>query len=146
MQKVSFHYADVPPINLKNKKTVKAFIASIFSTEGFATETINYIFCSDEYLLTINQDFLKHNYFTDIITFDLSVHRKEAIIGEIYISIDRVKENAIDHSVTFQQELLRVLFHGALHLCGYKDKKKSEITLMREKEDHYLCLFEKHNS
>jgi probable rRNA maturation factor len=84
---------------------------------------------------------LQHDYFTDIITFDLSVSKNETI-GEIYISVDRVRENAMTHSVTFQTELLRVIFHGALHLCGYKDKKKSEITIMREKEDYYLLLFE----
>ncbi len=92
--------------------------------------------------------FLHHDYYTDVITFNFSSAKK--IDGEVYISIPRVKENSKIHVAPFQTELLRVVFHAALHLCGYDDKKKSEITIMREKEDHYLCLFEeqikKHSS
>jgi rRNA maturation RNase YbeY len=91
-------------------------------------------------LLNINKTFLKHDYFTDIITFDLSEGFVE-IVGEVYISIHRVRDNARSLRTNVTNELLRVLFHGALHLCGYKDKKKSEITIMREKEDYYLSLF-----
>jgi probable rRNA maturation factor len=138
---VRFYYADTKPIVLKNKKAVKSFILEIFSKEGKTIHKINYIFCSDHYLLEINQKYLNHDFFTDIITFDLT--EEHGIIGEIYISVDRVKENAVIHSFSFREELLRVLFHGAIHLCGYDDKKKSEITIMRKKEDYYLQLFKK---
>lgn len=142
MQQVRFNYADIKSIPLA-KKEVKLFVSNIFKQEGKALQQIDYIFCSDEYLLNINKTFLQHDYYTDIITFDLS--EKEGTIGEIYISSDRVKDNSITLGILFSDEMLRVIFHGALHLCGYKDKKKSEITLMREKEDYYLRLFEKQN-
>ena len=93
-------------------------------------------------LLKINQDFLQHNYYTDIITFGLQ-EPGQPIEAEIYISIDRVKDNAIQHGVGYENEMMRVLFHGALHLCGYKDKKKSEIQEMRAKEDQYLRMIAK---
>ena len=102
---------------------------------------LNYIFCSDTYILQINNDFLQHDYYTDIITFDLS--ENEATIGELYIGIETVKSNSILHGVPFNEEMLRVLFHGALHLCGYGDKRKSEITIMRQKEEYYLQLYSK---
>jgi rRNA maturation RNase YbeY len=102
---------------------------------------IDYIFCSDEFLLNINRSFLNHDTFTDIVTFDLSDHPNE-IIGEIYISIDRVKENATLHNCSFTTEILRVLFHGSLHLCGYKDKSKKDIIEMRGKEDFYISTYE----
>ena len=143
MQQVRFNYADINSITLTKKKEVKLLIANIFKQEGKELQYIDYIFCSDEYLLNINRSFLHHDYYTDIITFDLSENK--GIIGEVYISADRVKDNAITLQSTFFQEMLRVIFHGALHLCGYKDKKKSEITLMRQKEDYYLRSFEKRN-
>ena len=143
MQQVRFNYADINSITLTKKKEVKLLIANIFKQEGKELEYIDYIFCSDEYLLNINRSFLHHDYYTDIITFDLSENK--GIIGEVYISAERVKENASILQSTFSQEMLRVIFHGALHLCGYKDKKKSEITLMRGKEDYYLRSFEKRN-
>lgn len=139
---VSFHYADVSPITLSKKTVVKSFIELLFKGEKVGLEQLSYVFCSDEYLLDINKQFLKHDFYTDIITFGLSA-KGEAVTGEIYISIDRVKENAKNHNVNYSEELLRVIFHGALHLCGYKDKTKREITIMREKEEHYLRLFEK---
>jgi probable rRNA maturation factor len=98
---------------------------------------LSIIFCSDNYLLAINQNALAHDYYTDIITFDLSESSKE-IIGEIYISVDRVLDNAIQLNFTYKQEVHRVLFHGALHLCGYGDKSKKQILEMRSKEDYYL--------
>lgn len=97
---------------------------------------VNYIFCTDKALLKINQDFLKHDYYTDIITFDLS--EGDEVVAEIYISIDRVKDNARKLGVSFQRELHRVIFHGALHLCGYKDKSPKDSTMMRNREDFYL--------
>jgi probable rRNA maturation factor len=138
---VKFHYADKTRIPLKNKKEVKDFVLKLFKAEGREVSTLNYIFCSDEYLLDINRAHLKHDYYTDIITFDLS-DTPSIITGEIYISVPRVIENAAIHKTTSANELLRVIFHGALHLCGYRDKKKSEITIMREKENEYLRLFE----
>ncbi len=145
MVQVRFSYADVSNVTLPQKQIVKHFIAGIFANEGRNLLQLNYVFCSDEYLLKINKDYLSHDYYTDIITFDLSDtdSNYRQIIGEVYVSTDRVRENASTHSISFQKELLRVLFHGALHLCGYLDKKKSEITKMRERENHYLCLFEK---
>ncbi len=99
-------------------------------------QEIRYIFCSDEYLLQINRDHLQHDYYTDIVTFDLS--EGEAIIAEVYISTDRVKDNALTLATGYTAEMLRVIFHGALHLCGYKDKSKKQATLMRKMEDAYL--------
>ncbi|MDP3394621.1 rRNA maturation RNase YbeY [Sediminibacterium sp.] len=141
MTKINFRTGDRPFV-FKNKAGLKSFIASIFKKEKKLLGAINYIFCSDEMLLKINQDFLQHNYYTDIITFGLN-EPGEPIDAEIYVSIDRVKDNATQQGVSFQNEMQRVLFHGALHLCGYKDKKKSEIVVMRQKEDQYLQLMAK---
>lgn len=138
---VSFLQAD-RNFRIRSKKSLGQFIKSLFLFEGKELDILHYIFCSDEYLLNINRKFLQHDFYTDIITFDLSETKAGASTGEVYISIDRVKENASTHAVTTNQEFLRVVFHGALHLCGYRDKKKSEITKMREKEDYYLRLFE----
>ncbi|RXK81017.1 rRNA maturation RNase YbeY [Filimonas effusa] len=136
MTKVQFNYAD-RQLRFTGKTAVKSYIETIFKKEKKKLEAISYIFCSDDYLLQINKDFLQHDYYTDIITFDIS-EPEGGITSEVYISIDRVKDNAIQHGTSFQNEILRVLFHGALHLCGYKDKKSKEITLMREKEDYYI--------
>ena len=141
MKKISFLSAD-RRIPLRERTLTASFIESIFRKEKAALDTVSYIFCSDEYLLTINRDFLRHNYYTDIITFGLS-GPGEPIQAEIYISVDRVRDNARNLDETFSDEMLRVLFHGVLHLCGYGDKKKSEIALMRKQEDTYLRLFKK---
>jgi probable rRNA maturation factor len=141
MAKVSFHSAD-KPVPVRDRAVAKTFIESIFRREKKALASINYVFCSDEYLAQINRDFLQHDFYTDIITFGLS-EPGQPVEAEVYISVDRVRDNASNLEQTFKRELLRVLFHGALHLCGYKDKKKSEITMMREKEEFYLRLFEK---
>ena len=138
MSTIRFNYADVKPITLKKKTIIKELVKDIFSKEGKQLKLLNYIFCSDSYLLAINRSFLNHDFYTDIISFDLS--EQAAITGEVYISVDRVKDNSTVHAATFDEELVRVIFHGALHLCGYKDKKKSEITTMRQKEDYYLQL------
>ena len=140
-QQVRFNYADVPTISLRKKKEIQSFVIHIFKNEKKDLNQINYVFCTDEYLLDVNKSFLQHDYYTDIITFDLS--EGSGTIGEIYISVDRVKENSRMLQNDFRNEMLRVIFHGALHLCGYKDKKKSEITIMREKEEHYLLSFDK---
>jgi len=125
------------PVTLKDRTGIKKLIASVFRKEGVKLGSLNYIFCTDKRLLKINQDFLKHDYYTDIITFELSP-KGLPIEGEIYISVDRVKENAISQEASFKQELLRVILHGALHLCGYKDKTPTEIKLIRQKEEFYL--------
>lgn len=125
--------------SLKKRTILKRFIESIFKTEREKLESLNYIFVSDKRLLEINRQFLQHDYYTDIITFNLSVNA--SIHAEIYISIDRVKENAKKLGVSFKSELHRVIFHGALHLCGYKDKSKREREKMREREDFYLYQY-----
>ena len=134
--KVHFFSAD-SRIPVSNRSELKQFIKSIFEREQVKLARLNYIFCSDDYLLSINRTYLKHDYYTDIITFDLSAS-KNCIEGEIYISVDRVRNNAIDLEQTFKREMHRVIFHGALHLCGYKDKRTRDIQIMRAKEDQYL--------
>ena len=114
------------------------WLKKAIASEGKSLEALTYVFCSDAYLLQINQDFLQHNTFTDIITFDHS--EGDLLQGEIYISVDRVRENAIKYKVTFEQELARVMIHGVLHLAGYRDKKPAEKALMRKKEEAYLSL------
>jgi probable rRNA maturation factor len=126
-------------VTVKNKAALKEMIVAIFKKEKVLLKRLDYVFCSDELLLNINQEFLKHDYYTDIITFNLS--ETKDVQGEIYVSIDRVKENAASNNIFFKEELARVLFHGALHLCGYKDKKKEETSLMRKKENYYLGCF-----
>lgn len=141
MEKVFFRSAD-SRLTLRDKSQIKSFIESIFKKEKRPLSSLTYIFCSDEFLLQMNRDFLKHDYYTDVITFDLS-SKGEPTTAEVYISVDRVKDNAFNLETRFRDEMLRVIFHGALHLCGYKDKRKSEITIMREKEEQYLRLFDK---
>ena len=136
MQKIHFYFHDRKP-SLKERKKLKKVIENLFSAERKRLGTLAYIFCSDKYLLEINKGFLKHDFYTDVITFDLSETSKE-IIGEVYISIDRIKENAKHMEVSFKEELHRIIFHGALHLCGYNDKTKTEIAIIRGKEDKYL--------
>ncbi len=137
--KVHFHFTEVSG-SLTDRTRLKAFITALFKKEGRKLEHIQYIFCSDDYLLTINRQYLQHDYYTDIITFDLS-EPNQPTTAEIYISIDRVKDNAANFKTSFKRELHRVMFHGALHLCGYKDKKAKEEALMRKLEDKYLGLY-----
>jgi probable rRNA maturation factor len=124
-------------VTFKDRTGVKKLISSVFRKEEIKLAGLNYIFCTDKRLLKINQDFLKHDYYTDIITFELNP-KGQPIEGEIYISVDRVKENAHSLGISFKQELLRVILHGALHLCGYKDKTASQIKEIRQKEEFYL--------
>lgn len=137
---ISFHTAD-RQLTLKNRTLLKEVITRIFKQEKHRLQQLSYIFCSDEYLLQINRDFLQHDYYTDIITFGLS-GKGAPIDGEVYISVDRVKDNARTEQTTYTTEMLRVIFHGALHLCGYKDKTKAEGKLMRSKEEQYIRLFQ----
>ena len=136
MQKISFHSFD-RKIALKDRKKLKVFIESLFTTEKKKLGNLSYIFCSDEHLLGINKEFLNHDYYTDVITFDLSSSKK-SIEAEVYLSIDRIRDNAKQAGVSFNEEIHRVIFHGALHLCGYKDKLKAEELIMRKKETIYL--------
>ncbi|UAY52069.1 rRNA maturation RNase YbeY [Ferruginibacter albus] len=122
--------------NLKDRNKLKLFVEQLFRKENHKLESLVYIFTSDKEVLEMNKNFLNHNYYTDILTFDLS--SSNSISGEVYISIDRVKENAQNHNTSFIEELHRVIFHGALHLCGYKDKSKAEIAAMRKRENQYL--------
>ena len=142
MNKVFFHYAD-RKLNFPDKNAVKSFVENIFTLEKRPLERLDYIFCSDEYLLNINKTYLQHDYYTDIITFNLS--NSSEITGEIYISLDRVKDNAQTLQQPLKNEILRVIFHGALHLCGYNDKSKAEEVVMCKMEDKYIALFLKHS-
>lgn len=138
MSKVFFHYAD-RQLSVRGKNNIKSFVEKIFKAEKKPLERVDYIFCSDEYLLNINKTHLQHDYYTDIITFDLSSSAKTT--AEIYISLDRVADNAQTLNQPAGLETLRVIFHGALHLCGYKDKKKEDEKIMRQMEDKYISLF-----
>lgn len=133
---ISFNKAD-KNTTLQNRLALKAFIERSFKKEGISIENLQYVFCSDKYLLNINNSFLNHDYYTDIISFDLS-EKKGSLIGEVYISVDRVKENAKTHHTSYKEELLRVIFHGALHFCGYKDKKPADAKEMRAQENKWL--------
>ncbi|MBN8790511.1 MAG: rRNA maturation RNase YbeY [Terrimonas sp.] len=120
---------------LTDRNKLKRFIQQLFKKEKTSLGSLQYIFCSDDFLLQVNKQYLKHDYYTDIITFNLG---EKAVEGEIYISIDRVKDNATTYKTSFKRELHRVIFHGALHLCGYKDKLNEEKKVMSAKEDRYL--------
>ncbi len=126
------------PKNIKNTTKLKNYILQIFIKEKKRPGSINVIFCSDEFLLEINSKYLDHHYYTDIITFDLTPNKKEPILSDIYISTDRVKENSKTYQSTIVKELHRVIFHGILHLCGYKDKTNKEKETIRKKENYYL--------
>lgn len=136
MGSVQFFYENTP-FKLKQALKLKAWVKEVIQKEGFQLKSLSYVFCTDEDLLQRNIQFLNHKTLTDIITFDLS--EEEGLIeGEIYISIDRVRENATKFSKTFEDELHRVLIHGVLHLAGYKDKKADQKAEMRKREDFYL--------
>ncbi len=136
MARINFFTEEID-FKLKNKKQLRSWIEETVAAENHALKEVNYIFCSDAYLLKINQDYLQHNTYTDIITFDNSEVENE-IISDIFISIERVSENALSYQLPVLQELFRVMIHGALHLSGYKDKSAKDKKLMREKEDFYL--------
>ena len=124
--------------NLQNEAKTTTWIERVVVSEGFAIGEINYIFCDDAYLNHINKEFLKHDSFTDIISFDYSLGKQ--INGDIYISIDRVLDNAEKYNVTFENELRRVMIHGVLHYMGYKDKTTEEKKVMRLKENTTIYL------
>jgi rRNA maturation RNase YbeY len=124
---------------LKNKAQLRDWFINTTRAEGNRIKELNYVFCSDAYLLEMNQSYLNHDTYTDIITFDNS-ETDENVLGDIFISIDRIKENAKNFGVTETDELHRVMIHGLLHLLGYGDKSKTEKAKMTEKENHYLAL------
>jgi len=128
------------PCSLNNRQLLKAFIVSMFRKERKSLEKVNIIFCDDKFLLSLNLQFLHHDYYTDILSFPLS-ERGQPINAEIYISIDRVKDNAKNLETSFREELHRVIFHGILHFCGYNDKSQQEIKRMRALEDQYLISY-----
>ncbi len=134
---IQFHYLFDQRFYFPRRKNLKKFLLLLFKKEGFLVNTINYIFCSDSFLLNINQRYLKQNSFTDIITFKLS-DNGQPIISDIYISVDRILYNSKFLGVSLTNELHRVIFHGALHLCGFNDNNKKERIIIRKKEDFYL--------
>jgi len=117
---------------------MRRLLVKLFKTEKTVLKSLSYIFCSDDFLLDINRNFLNHDYYTDIITFNLA-SKGQPVEGEVYISLDRVRENAGLFETSFAKELHRVIIHGALHLSGYGDASASEKRLMRQKEDEYLA-------
>lgn len=133
---IHFHFL-TGGFTLKHRTRLKAFILELFKREGKEADTINYIFCDDEYLLQINREYLDHDTYTDIVTFELS-EKGEDLLSDIYISVERVRANAETFGTSFTRELHRVIFHGALHLSGYKDKKKEDAQRMRAKEEENL--------
>jgi len=140
-QSIHFHYL-VSPFSFPGRTILKGFLARMIRTEGFRIAHINYIFCDDPFLLQLNQEFLQHNTYTDIITFDNS-EDPEVIEGDIFISVERIRENASKFDIPFEEELRRVIIHGVLHLLGYSDKSSDDKIAMRGKEDAYLSLFQR---
>ncbi len=134
---ISFNYE--LEFQLENEEQYSSWISNVISSENKKEGDINYIFCDDEYILEINKQYLDHDYYTDIISFDYSVGNE--LHGDIFVSVERVRENAIEFEVTFDEELKRVLAHGVLHYCGYKDKTKEEELIMRSKEDEKIKMF-----
>ncbi|MEO9965838.1 MAG: rRNA maturation RNase YbeY [Reichenbachiella sp.] len=138
MSTINFFCEDVS-FELPSSNTITNWLKYAITTEGYDLIELNYIFCSDEYLHKVNIEYLEHDYYTDIITFDNS-EESQRVEGDIFISIDRVRDNAVDHGIPFLQELQRVIIHGVLHLVGYNDKTDTQQKQMTEKENAYLSL------
>lgn len=136
---IRFYYQE-PKFKLKSTSAYKSWLETVAKAEKKQLSELTYILCSDEYLLTINNEHLQHDYYTDIITFDMSEEGSNSIVGEIYISVERVKENAQTLNEPYSQEFARVLVHGLLHLCGYKDDSDAAKEAMRGWENRYLTL------
>ncbi len=134
---IQFFFENIPEIPIN--PTAKQWLEDLIYAENKKPGDINYIFCDDPYLLKVNRDFLRHDYYTDIITFDYV--KGTTITGDIFVSLPRISENAVFLGQEFDSELYRVIAHGVLHLCGYGDKSDAEMLEMRRKEDHYLSLF-----
>ncbi|MCF8319932.1 MAG: rRNA maturation RNase YbeY [Flavobacterium sp.] len=134
---ISFNYET--EFELHNEADFSRWLSEVILSENKKEGEINYIFCDDDYLLEINQQYLEHDTLTDIISFDYSVGNE--INGDIFVSVERVKENASDYKVTFDEEIQRVLVHGILHYCGYKDKTEADELVMRAKEEEKMKMF-----
>jgi probable rRNA maturation factor len=134
---INFNYQT--DFTLDNEEAIAAWLTNVITSENKKEGEINYIFCDDEYLHKINLEYLNHDTLTDIISFDYTMGNE--ISGDIFVSVERVKDNAKDFNVVFDEELKRVLVHGVLHYCGYKDKGEAEELLMRSKEDEKIALF-----
>ncbi|CAM3556509.1 rRNA maturation RNase YbeY [Flavobacterium gelidilacus] len=134
---ITFNYEN--DFLLEDESIYQDWISRIILSENKTEGEINYIFCDDEYLININNEYLNHDTYTDIISFDYSVG--DLIEGDIFVSTERVAENAIEFNVPFDNEIKRVLSHGILHYCGYKDKSENEASVMRQKEDEKIALF-----
>lgn len=136
---IRFFNEDVP-YKLPQKQATRQWLKHQAEREGYAVGELNYVFCSDEYLLQVNRDHLQHDFYTDIITFDTG-ETKDKLDGDVFISVDRVAENAAQLGTPADEEMRRVLAHGLLHLCGYGDKTNEEVALMRSKEEEWLTGF-----
>ena len=135
MSKIAFYFEDIQPLRLK-KIVLISHIKYLINCELMIVGDLSIIFCSDDYLLNINKQYLDHDYYTDIITFNYVENK--TISGDLFISVERITENAANYDTDMEKELLRVIFHGILHLIGYNDKTEEEKKLMKEKEDFYL--------
>jgi rRNA maturation RNase YbeY len=134
---ISFNYEN--EFQLHNEDQISSWVSAVILSEKKKEGDINYIFCDDDYLLNINNQYLNHDTLTDIISFDYSVGNE--LHGDIFISTERVSDNAKDFDIPFEEELKRVLVHGVLHYCGYKDKSEIDEQLMRNKEDEKIKMF-----
>jgi probable rRNA maturation factor len=119
-----------------SKRDLKQAVKNLVLNEGKSLKDLSIVFTDDDYLLEVNKQYLNHDYFTDVITFDYSDFPE--VSGDVMISLDRVEDNALSMNLAYEQEFYRVVFHGVLHLCGYKDKSKDDVVIMREKEDFYI--------
>lgn len=138
--KARVYYFFLYPFLFKHRRLIRSHILRLFQTEGTSLASLSIIFCSDEQLHQMNVQYLSHDTLTDILTFPLS-SPPDLLVGEIYISVERVRDNAALYKVSFAHELLRVIFHGCLHLCGYDDKTPALKKIMTQKEDFYLARF-----
>jgi probable rRNA maturation factor len=139
---ISFNYEI--DFNLENESEYSSWISKVIISESKNEGEINFIFCDDDYLLELNQEYLRHDTLTDIISFDYSIGNE--LHGDVFISLERVRENADEFSVSFLEELKRVMAHGILHYCGYKDKNEKDEFIMRQKEEEKMAMFHvKHN-
>lgn len=138
MAKIHFFSEDIDFV-LKQKGVIRNWLTNAAKEEEFGIDELSFVFCNDDYLLSVNQEFLDHDTYTDIVTFDHS-EKEGRLAGDIFISVDRVRENAKTYGVSESEELHRVMIHGILHLCGYLDKKSEDKKLMTQMEDHYLDI------
>jgi probable rRNA maturation factor len=140
MKNVSFFFEECKKFSF-DRKRITSDINGIIKSENFKSGKVSVIFCSDEYLLNINREYLKHDYYTDIITFNYG--EENLVSGDLFISVERVADNSVQYNQTFENELYRVIYHGILHLVGFDDKEEASEKLMKLKEDFYLNKFGK---